>query len=114
MNHRYEAFRTARDFLLAHRTDYAAARAGFAWPRVDQFNGQFDGHFNWALDYFDAIARDDHPALWIVAEDGSEDKRSFAELSTRSNRVANWLRSLGVARGDRVLLMLGNERPLWE
>jgi hypothetical protein len=25
-------FRTARDFLLAHRDDYAAAYAGFEWP----------------------------------------------------------------------------------
>src|SRR5690606_19072087 len=39
---------------------------------------------------------------------------SFAELRERSNRVANWLESLGVRRGDRVLLMLGNEVPLWE
>jgi acetyl-CoA synthetase len=35
-------------------------------------------------------------------------------MSARSNRVANWLESLGVGRGDRVLLMLGNEVPLWE
>jgi len=28
--------------------------------------------------------------------------------------VAGWLRGLGVARGDRVLLMLGNVAPLWE
>jgi acetyl-CoA synthetase len=52
--------------------------------------------------------------LWIVGEDGSEQKRSFAVLSARSNQVANWLRSLGVARGDRILMMLGNEVPLWE
>jgi acyl-coenzyme A synthetase/AMP-(fatty) acid ligase len=28
--------------------------------------------------------------------------------------VANWLRGLGVRRGDHVLLMLGNIVPLWE
>ncbi len=32
----------------------------------------------------------------------------------RSNQVANWLRSQGVARGDRVMLLLPNEVALWE
>ena len=36
------------------------------------------------------------------------------ELAARSGQVANWLRGLGVRRGDRVLLMLGNVAPLWE
>ena len=34
--------------------------------------------------------------------------------SARSNRVANWLRGRGVARGDRIVLMLGNQVELWE
>lgn len=102
-----EAFTRARQFLLDHRTDYDTAYAGFQWPQLD--------NFNWALDYFDTMARgNDAPALWIVEEDGREEKRSFAQMAERSNQVANWLRSLGVQRGDRVLLMLGNERPLWE
>jgi acetyl-CoA synthetase len=56
----------------------------------------------------------DNPALWIIEEDGSESKLSFAEMSARSNRVANWLRKQGVKRGERILIMLGNEVPLWE
>ncbi len=102
-----EQFLHARDFLLAHRTDYAAAHAGFRWPQL--------GEFNWALDYFDRMAAgNDSPGLWIVEEDGREARLSFAELSRRSNQVANWLRALGVKRGDRILLMLGNEVALWE
>src|SRR5439155_27294969 len=53
-------------------------------------------------------------ALWIVEEDGTERWWTFAEMSDRSNQVANWLRSLGVARGDRLILMLGNQGELWE
>ena len=102
-----KAFTQAKQFLLDHRTDYDAAYAGFQWPQLD--------NFNWALDYFDGMARgNDAPALWIVEEDGREEKLSFAQMSARSNQVANWLRGLGVERGDRVLLMLGNERALWE
>ena len=100
-------YRAARDFLLAHRTDHDAANAGFRWPQMT--------HFNWALDHFDDLARGNQAtALWIVADDGSAQKVSFAQMAERSARVANWLESLGVARGDRVLLMLGNEVPLWE
>src|SRR5262245_66000535 len=35
-------------------------------------------------------------------------------MSARSNQVANWLRRHGVARGDRLILMLGNQGELWE
>ncbi len=102
-----ERFRTARDFLLAHREDHRAAYEGFRWPRPE--------HFNWALDWFDRIAdRTDRTALWIVEEDGTEARHTFAELRDRSDRVANWLRARGVAAGDRIVVMLGNQTELWE
>ena len=101
------AFTEARDFLLRHRTDYDTAYRDFRWPQLTEFN--------WALDHFDTMARgNDRTALHIVGEDGSEVRRSFAEMSQRSSQVANWLRAQGVQRGDRVLLMMGNELPLWE
>ena len=108
-NQATQAFITARDFLLAHRDDYAAAYVGFEWPKLDRFN--------WALDWFDQIAAGDRrnqTALWVAYEDGRNDKLTFKELSERSNRFANYYQSLGVRRGDRVLLMLGNIPPLWE
>jgi acetyl-CoA synthetase len=102
-----EAFLQARDFLIAHREDYETAYREFRWPQLEQFN--------WALDYFDAMAKgNNHTALWVVGEEGSEARLSFAELSERSNRIANHLHSLGVRRGDSVLMMLNNVVPLWE
>jgi len=101
------SFVYARDLLLEARADYEVARSGFAWPHAT--------HFNWALDYFDSMAAgNDGQALWIVEESGEERRMSFAELAARSNQVANWLRARGVRRGDRLLLMLGNEVALWE
>ena len=102
-----DAFLSARQFLLAHRTDQPTAAREFRWPKLERFN--------WALDHFDAMAQgNDAPALWIVNEDGSEQKRSFRQMSERSAQVANFLRRQGVKRGDRILLMLGNEVALWE
>ena len=102
-----DKFLAARDFLMARRDDYDAASAGFAWPVLT--------HFNWALDYFDVYARGNHGlALWIARESGGEDRLTFADLSERSNRVANFLRRHGVRRGDRMLVMLANVVPLWE
>src|SRR5512135_457925 len=102
-----DAFLHARDSLVERREDYEAAYREFTWPALERFN--------WALDYFDPYAaRNDRTALWIVDEAGGETRLSFAELSHRSNRLANSLRRLGVRRGERILLMLPNIAPLWE
>jgi acetyl-CoA synthetase len=100
-------FIAARDLLLRHREDYTTAYRDFTWPKL--------GRFNWALDYFDEMARGNtQPALWLAEEDAGDIRLSFIELSERSNRVANYFRKIGVRRGDRILLMLGNVVALWE
>ena len=102
------AFRSARDFLLAHREDYDKAYAGFEWPRLEEFN--------WAIDWFDqlAVEQGSVPALRIIEQDGSEASLTFAEMAARSVQVSAWLQHLGIQRGDRILLVLGNEIALWE
>jgi acetyl-CoA synthetase len=104
-----ETFKLARDFLLTNREDCETARAKFCWPQLTRFN--------WALDWFDQIAkgtRRNQAALWVVNEDATETKLTFAHLSERSSQIANYFRSLGMRRGDRLLLMLGNVPELWE
>ena len=105
----HHAFRVARDYLRTHREDYETAYRDFAWPEFDEFN--------WAIDWFDVVAHDpdnaERLALWIVEEDGRENRWTYPEMSGRSNQVANWLRRLGVRRGDRLILMLGNQSELW-
>ena len=101
------SFAEARDFLLRHRTDYDIAVRDFAWPALERFN--------WALDWFDVMARgNERVALHVVDDDGREETVTFAEMSARSNAVANFLRDHGVQRGDAILIMLGNVVPLWE
>ena len=105
-----EEYRQARDVLVAHRTDLEGAREHFQWPRFT--------HFNFALDWFDQIAdspeRANQDVLVILEEDGSRYSTTYAELSARSSQVANWLQSLGVRRGDGIIVMLDNQYELWE
>ncbi|MEW9547703.1 AMP-binding protein [Nonomuraea sp. NPDC050783] len=99
------SFRAARDFLLD--ADPATARRDFRWPEPAEFN--------WALDWFDGVLAAETPdavALKIVGDHPAV--LTFAELSARSSQVANWLRAQGVRRGERILLMLGNQAELWE
>jgi acetyl-CoA synthetase len=103
-----DLYRSARDQLVELIGDYDKAVEVFSWPALT-------GRFNWATDWFDVIARDnDRVALWIVEEDHSEHKYTFAEMADRSDRVATWLEDLGVGKGDRVIVMLGNQVELWE
>lgn len=105
-----EEYRQARDVLVAHRTDLEGARERFQWPRFR--------HFNFALDWFDRVAaspeRANQDVLVILEEDGSRYSATYAQLSARSSQVANWLQSLGVRRGDGIVVMLDNQYELWE
>jgi acetyl-CoA synthetase len=102
-----DAFLRARNLLLEAREDYGGAVARFEWPELT--------NFNWALEWFDVYARNNNrTALWIADDEGREAKSSFAELAERSSRLASDLRRRGVARGDRMLVMLSNVQPLWE
>ncbi|WP_030013445.1 AMP-binding protein [Curtobacterium sp. S6] len=105
-----EQFRQARDRLVELREDYPAARAEFEWPRFE--------HFNFAIDWFDAVAatpeRAEQNALVIVEQDGSSQRLTYREMSDRSSQVARWFTEIGVRRGDHMILMLDNQVELWE
>ncbi|WAX80940.1 AMP-binding protein [Streptomyces sp. KMM 9044] len=106
------AFRQARDVLLTHHDDHERACREFSWPRLTAFN--------WALDWFDVVARTperrDATALHVMdlaAGTGGDTSLTYAEMSERSGQVATWLAELGVRRGDPLLLMLDNRVDLW-
>jgi len=103
-----DAVRAARDFVLAHAYDFDALREGFRWPELTEFN--------FALEWFDVVAGEhpDRVAVKIVESDLSETTATYGELASRSDRVANWLLSLGMRRGDTMIVMLHNTIELWE
>lgn len=71
--------------------------------------------FNFAYDVVDRIAeeRPDTPALVWCDDKGGEARFSFAELAERSSRVASFFLSLGIERGDPVMLILKRRYEYW-
>jgi acetyl-CoA synthetase len=102
-----QRFIALRDQLLHAREDWAGTRRDFRWPAFDEFN--------WARDYFDVIAADNHAtALRVVDDAGGDESLTFAQMARRSAQVASFFTSLGLGHGDRLLVMLPNGVPLWE
>nr|MBA3524398.1 hypothetical protein [Geodermatophilaceae bacterium] len=53
------------------------AVAEFRWPQLTEFN--------WAVDHFHHLPSDDL-GLWIVSDDGADEKLTFGALSRQSNQ----------------------------
>jgi acetyl-CoA synthetase len=72
-------------------------------------------NFNFALDYLDEAARHDPQRLAMVHIDPEGHRREYdlAYFSEESSRLANGLQSLGIGRGDRVMLILYRRVEFW-
>lgn len=71
--------------------------------------------FNFAFDVADAIARETpgKTALVWCDEKGAEASFTFAGLKEHSDRTANFLASLGIGKGDAVMLILKRRYEFW-
>ena len=71
--------------------------------------------FNFAYDIIDQIAAayPEKIAMVHVANDFTERRLTFKDLSVESDRVANYLTSLGIGRGDKVMLVLKRHWQFW-
>ncbi|GHU87612.1 acetyl-CoA synthetase [Clostridia bacterium] len=72
-------------------------------------------HFNFAYDCLDVLAAEtpDARALLWIGNDQEEKTFSFSDIAKLSNKCANWLTSVGVKRGDRVLLIMSRDYRYW-
>jgi acetyl-CoA synthetase len=86
--------------MLERRDSYDALYRDFRWTIPDRFNIGVAVSDAWAVREPDRVALLDYRA------EGEPDTLSYAELSARSNALANALKKCGLGRGDRVALLL--------
>lgn len=72
---------------------------------LEYFDGKMNAAYN-AVDRHCQTWRKNKVALYWEGNEGEEKKYTFEELSLLSNKVGNYLKSLGVERGDRVFIFL--------
>ena len=93
--------------FIETRTDENGIFSGISFKNVERFN--------FAYDVVDEIARQkpEKLALLHISSDKKERRFSFDDISRESNRTANYFRSLGIKKGDRVLLVLKRHYQFW-
>ncbi len=71
--------------------------------------------FNFGFDLVDAIAKrePDKLAMLHVSKDKVERRFTFTDIKKESNRSANYFKSLGIKKGDRVMLVLKRHYQFW-
>ena len=74
-----------------------------------------DGTFNFAFDVLDALGREKPTKLAMlhVSEDMTERRFTFKDMKDASSQAANYFTSLGIKRGDRVMLVLKRHYQFW-
>jgi len=93
------------DFVVAKERDGALVDIEF--PNADRFN--------FAFDYLDKIAAEkpDKLAMLHVSADHTERRFTFGDMSKLSSKAANYFASLGIKKGDRVMLVLKRHWQFW-
>ena len=104
--------------VVPHVADYRRVRAEFLWKQIRaELAGLPAGAgLNLAYEAVDrhvAEGRGAAPALRWFGKDTTVRDFTYAELSRASNRLANVLKSLQVAKGDRVFSLLGRIPELY-
>lgn len=72
-------------------------------------------NFNFGFDVVDAIAKKDSEKLALVWESNEHEVKrfTFSDISRLSNQAANYFLSLGIKKGDKVLMMLKRHYQYW-
>lgn len=99
---------------LTDFTSYADAQRHFSGAALwELFDGNHE-RLNIAHECIDRHAADPaRAAIHIARDDGGSETLTFAELAAWSSRFAHWLGARGIARGDRVAIMLEPSLPFY-
>ncbi len=82
---------------------------------LKQISFKGEDKFNFAFDVVDELGRSkpEKLAMLHISEDGTERRFTFQDMKKESARAANYFKSLGIGRGDRVMLVLKRHYQFW-
>ncbi len=83
--------------------------------KLTKIEFQNEEKFNFAFDIVDALGTEkpEKLAMLHVSEDGTERHLTFQDMKKESARAANYFKSMGIRRGDRVMLVLKRHYQFW-
>ncbi len=98
--------RVWEDFILPTEDENGVLRA-IRFQNADRFN--------FAFDVVDRLGREQPDRLAMLHIDRHKNERrfTFGELKRASSQTANYFKSLGIRRGDRVMLILKRHYQFW-
>ena len=104
--------KTANDHLLCHKFIHAVEDADGALTNLTFENAE---KYNFAFDTVDSVARQepDKLAMIHVSNDMTERRFTYKDMKDASSQSANYFKSLGIKRGDRVMLVLKRHYQFW-
>ena len=82
---------------------------------LEKISFKNEQNFNFAFDLIDRMGREqpDKLALLHIDKNHVERRFTFADIKRASSQTANYLKSLGIKRGDKVLLILKRHYQFW-
>ena len=103
---------TAEQRLLCNEFVWGAENEDGAMTGLNYANTE---RYNFAFDTVDALARKnpDKLAMVHIANDMTERRFTFKDFKDASSQCANYFKSLGIKRGDRVMLVLKRHYQFW-
>ena len=110
-----------RDTIVAAKQTEKLIYENFVTPQEDDkglvtsLSFHNTENFNFAFDIVDEMAKQKPDKLAMLHLDrfGNERRLSFRQISRDSSRAANYFKSLGIKKGDRVMLILRRHYQFW-
>ncbi|MEG2450279.1 MAG: AMP-binding protein [Clostridia bacterium] len=93
--------------FLTEQIDDLGHLVGVQFHAPNDFNFGFD-----VVDYYGKFEPNRRAMIW-VADDGQDRVFSYADIMKLSNQTANYFKSLGIVKGDRVMLVLRRHWEFW-
>lgn len=97
-------------FVGASRDDFISLK-----DAQTNYELSYPDNFNFAYDVVDELGntKPDKLAMLWISKDGEEKRFTFKDMMLNSNKAANYLSSMGIRKGDRVLLAMKRSYYFW-